>query len=108
MPAAVTSWVVTAAGILWPIGNIVGTLCAAGSVSGALLWRAGAQRSRMRTIGIGLATAGVVGAGIEGAGVGGSAIGASDGTPGSDGAGGDGTDGVGSAWGLRMNAAALA
>ena len=42
MPAAVTSWVVTAAGILWPIGNIVGTLCAAGSVSGALLWRAGA------------------------------------------------------------------
>ena len=58
MPAAMTSWVVTAAGILWPIGNIVGTLCAAGSVSGALLWRAGAQRSRMRTIGIGLAAAG--------------------------------------------------
>jgi competence protein ComEC len=64
VPAAVTSWVVTAAGILWPIGNIVGTLCAAGSVSGALLWRAGAQQSRMRTIGIGLAAAGVVGAGF--------------------------------------------
>ncbi|HXO14469.1 MAG TPA: hypothetical protein VN871_19120, partial [Mycobacterium sp.] len=30
VPAAVTSWVVTAAGIWWPIGNIVGTLCAAG------------------------------------------------------------------------------
>ena len=64
MPAAVTSWVVTAAGTLWPIGNIVGMLCAAGSLSGALLWRAGAQRSRMRTIGIGLAAAGVVGAGF--------------------------------------------
>ncbi|HYX99799.1 MAG TPA: competence protein, partial [Mycobacterium sp.] len=64
VPAAVTSWLVTAVGILWPIGSIVGTLCAAGSVSGALLWRAGAQRSRMRTIGIGLAAAGVVGAGF--------------------------------------------
>lgn len=64
VPAAVTSWLVTAVGILWPIGSIVATLCAAGSVSGALLWRAGAQRSRMRTIGIGLAAAGVVGAGF--------------------------------------------
>ena len=64
MPAAVTSWVVTAAGILWPIGNIVGILCAAGGVSGALLWRAGAHRPRMRAIGTALVAAGIVGAGF--------------------------------------------
>jgi competence protein ComEC len=64
VPAAVTSWVVTAVGILWPIGNIVGSVCAAASVSGALVLRAGPRRPRMRAIGIGLVAAGVVGAGF--------------------------------------------
>lgn len=64
VPAAVTSWIVTAAGILWPIGNVVGSLCAAVAVCGALLWRTGSGRPRVRTIGIGLAAVGVVGAGF--------------------------------------------
>ncbi len=64
VPAAVMSWIVTAAGILWPIGNAVASLCAAMAVCGALLWRAECGRPRMRTIGIGLLAAGVVGAGF--------------------------------------------
>lgn len=64
VPAALTSWAVTAAGIVWPIGNVVGSLCAAGGVFGAVLWRAGHQTSRMRAIGAGLAAAGVIGAGF--------------------------------------------
>ena len=64
VPAALTSWVVTAAGILWPIGNVVGSVCAAASVSGGLLWRSGHRRPRIRAIGIGMVAAGVVGAGF--------------------------------------------
>ena len=58
------SWTVTAAGILWPIGGVVGSVCAAGSVFGVLLWRAGHQRPRLRAVGIGVIAAGVVGAGF--------------------------------------------
>jgi competence protein ComEC len=66
VPAALTSWFVTAAGIVWPIGNVVGSLCAVGSVFGAVLWRArdGHPLSRRRTLGVGLVAAGVVGAGF--------------------------------------------
>ena len=64
VPAALTSWVVTAAGIWWPIGNIVGSVCAVAGLSGGLLWRAAHRRPRMRAIGIGLVAAGVVGAGF--------------------------------------------
>jgi competence protein ComEC len=64
VPAAVTSWVVTATGILWPIGSVIASLCAAASVCGTLLWRAGSCRPRMRALGIGLAAAGLVGAGF--------------------------------------------
>jgi competence protein ComEC len=64
VPAAVTSWVVTAAGILWPIGNVVASLCAAVGVCGTLLWRNGSRSPRMRALGIGLAAAGLVGAGF--------------------------------------------
>lgn len=64
MPAALTSWAVTAAGILWPIGNVIGSVCAVGSVVGVLLWRAGHRSSPMRAIGIGLVAFGVVGAGF--------------------------------------------
>jgi competence protein ComEC len=89
VPAALTSWVVTATGIVWPIGNVVGSLCTVGSVFGALLWRAGQLQwrgsppqaggaptsslmslssrrgpPRMPAIGIGLVAVGVVGAGF--------------------------------------------
>jgi competence protein ComEC len=64
VPAALASWAVTATGIWWPIGNVVGSLCAAGSVFSALLWRAKHRSSRMRSIGLGLVAAGVVGAGF--------------------------------------------
>ncbi len=64
VPAALTSWAVTAVGILWPIGSVVGSVCAAGSVFGVLLWRGGHRRPRMRAIGIGVVVVGVVGAGF--------------------------------------------
>lgn len=68
MPAALTSWMVTAAGIWWSVGNVVGSLCAVGSAFGALLWWAGHRQrrgpSRMRAIGVGLVAVGVVGAGF--------------------------------------------
>jgi competence protein ComEC len=64
VPAAVTSWVVTAMGILWPIGNVIASLCAAAGVCGTLLWRNGSRSPRLRTLGIGLAAAGLVGAGF--------------------------------------------
>jgi competence protein ComEC len=64
VPAALTSWAVTAAGIVWPIGSLVGSMCAAGSAFGVLLCRAGYRTPRMRTIGVGLVAVGVVGAGF--------------------------------------------
>jgi competence protein ComEC len=64
VPAALTSWAVTAAGILWPIGSVVGSVCAAGSVFGVLLWRAGHRSPRIRAIGVGVVAVGVVGAGF--------------------------------------------
>jgi competence protein ComEC len=64
VPAAVTSWLVTAAGIVWPIGNVVGLVFLAVSVFGALLWRAGTGGPRMRALGVGLVAAGVVGTGF--------------------------------------------
>ena len=64
VPAALAGWVVTAAGIIWPIGVVVGSVCLAACVPGALLWRIGAGRPRMRAIGIGLVAAGAVGAGF--------------------------------------------
>jgi competence protein ComEC len=64
VPAALTSWIVTAAGIVWPIGMVVGSLCLAASAAGALLWRFGPRRPRSRAIGVGLVAAGVVGAGF--------------------------------------------
>ncbi len=41
VPAALTSWIVTAAGVLWPVGGVAAALCAVlGVASGALWWRA--------------------------------------------------------------------
>ncbi len=64
MPAALTSWAVTAAGIIWPIGSVVGSVCSVGSVLGLLLWRTGHRSPRMRAIGVGVVAVGVVGAGF--------------------------------------------
>ncbi len=64
VPAALTGWAVTAAGIVWPIGLVVGALSASASLFGAALWRAGDPASRTRAIGVGLVAVGVVGAGF--------------------------------------------
>ncbi len=64
MPAALTSWIVTAAGIVWPIGTVIGWIWLLASASGALLWRFGPRRPRARAIGVGLIAAGIVGAGF--------------------------------------------
>jgi competence protein ComEC len=64
VPAALTSWIVTAAGIVWPIGTVVGSVCLLASACGALLWRFGPRRPRIQAIGVGLIAAGVVGAGF--------------------------------------------
>ena len=64
VPAAFTSWTVTAAGIWWPIGSLVGSMCTAGRVFGVLLWRAAHRSPRTRAIGAGLVAIGVVGAGF--------------------------------------------
>jgi competence protein ComEC len=64
VPAALTSWAVTAAGIIWPIGGVVGSVCAAGTALGILLWRIGHRSPRMRAVGVGVVAVGVVGAGF--------------------------------------------
>jgi competence protein ComEC len=64
VPAALTSWIVTAAGIVWPIGTVIGSVGLATGAFGAFLWRFGPRRRRIRAIGAGVAAAGVVGAGF--------------------------------------------
>jgi len=64
VPAALNSWIVTAAGIVWPIGTALGWMCLTGSAFGAVLWWLGPRRPRLRTIGVGVAAAGIVGAGF--------------------------------------------
>lgn len=68
VPAALTSWTVTAAGTLWPVGRAfaaAGVMLAA--ASGALLWcvaRWPDRAARLRLISAGLVAIGVVGAGF--------------------------------------------
>ena len=64
VPAALTSWMVTAAGIVWPIGTALGSVCLTASAFGALLWWFAPRHPVIRTIGVGLAAAGIVGAGF--------------------------------------------
>lgn len=66
VPAALTSWLVTAAGVLWPVGTTASALGAALAVGSGLLWRSAGQngRDRLRVVGAGLATVGVVSAGF--------------------------------------------
>ena len=69
VPAALTGWVVTAAGIWWPVGRAVAACCVVlVAASGALAWRArrrrGAKPRRLRAVSAGLVAVGVVGAGF--------------------------------------------
>lgn len=67
VPAAFTCWVVTAAGIWWPIGRDVALGCAAlTAASGVLAWRAWrrGEPARLRGLGAGLVAVGVTGAGF--------------------------------------------
>lgn len=39
VPAALVSWIVTAAGIVWPIGNVCALCCVVVALGGGALWR---------------------------------------------------------------------
>jgi competence protein ComEC len=68
VPAALTSWIVTAAGTLWPVGRVFAMCCVMlAAASGALSWCAARRRDRRvrrRSITAGLVAIGVVGAGF--------------------------------------------
>ena len=68
VPAALTSWVATAAGTLWPVGRVFAVCCITlAAVSGALLWYAArrpGRSARLRSMSAGLVAIGVVGAGF--------------------------------------------
>jgi competence protein ComEC len=68
VPAALTSWIVTAAGILWPVGRVLASCCVMLAVAAGALVCYAARRSgrgqRARAIGAGLVAIGVVGAGF--------------------------------------------
>lgn len=62
VPAALTAWAVTAAGILWPVGAVLAAGCAVIAAAAALLgWRGGGP---MRTGAVVVTGAAVVGAGF--------------------------------------------
>lgn len=66
VPAALAGWLVTAAGIVWPVGAALASLSVlVAAVSGGLLWRLRAHpgRATLRAIGVALLAVGVVGAG---------------------------------------------
>ncbi|OBI15935.1 competence protein [Mycobacterium sp. E2327] len=68
VPAALTGWLVTAAGICWPVGRVVAACCVVLlGVGAALACQASlgpARAPRLRTVGAGLVAVGVVGAGF--------------------------------------------
>ncbi|GAA4297012.1 ComEC/Rec2 family competence protein [Mycobacterium paraffinicum] len=67
-PAALTCWVVTAAGIWWPIGRVIAGACLLSvAAAGALVWGTGRRRGetgRHRAVSAGLVAVGVTGAGF--------------------------------------------
>lgn len=67
VPAALTCWVVTAAGIWWPVGRAAATCCVVlVAASGAVAWfaaRLPGTSKRLRAVSAGLVAVGVVGAG---------------------------------------------
>ncbi|MBV9320260.1 MAG: competence protein, partial [Mycobacterium sp.] len=68
VPAALTGWLVTAAGIVWSVGAVLASLCVVvAAVSGALLWHAERRldpTALLRTVSVALLAIGVVGAGF--------------------------------------------
>jgi competence protein ComEC len=68
LPAALTSWIVTASGIGWPVGRMLASCCVAlVAAAGALTCyasRRGDRNPRLRGVGAGLVAIGVVGAGF--------------------------------------------
>lgn len=66
VPAALTAWLVTAAGIVWPVGGIAAVLCALlGATASVLWWQAGRlRRPGWRLAGGTLAATAVVGVGF--------------------------------------------
>ncbi|OBA58171.1 competence protein [Mycobacterium sp. 1100029.7] len=64
VPAALTSWVVTAAGIVWPVGPMLVAFGFTLVGCGALAWCAARGTPRLRVVGVGLVAVGVVGAGF--------------------------------------------
>lgn len=66
VPAAVTSWTVTAAGTIWPIGGAAAGCCAVLAAAAAALWwrcSTDSRRGALAAVGAGLTAVGVVGAG---------------------------------------------
>lgn len=68
VPAALTSWTVTAAGIVWSIGGMLAACCAVWAVAAGVLWWHSVRRPerapRLRAISAGLLGIGVVGVGF--------------------------------------------
>ena len=66
VPAALTGWLVTAAGIVWPVGAVAAVLGAVlAAAAGALYrWAGRGRGDLLRTVGAGLAAVGAVGAGF--------------------------------------------
>lgn len=68
VPAALTGWVVTAAGIWWPVGRAVAVCCVVLLGAAAALAchaaRGGGRARQMRTVSTGLVAVGVVGTGF--------------------------------------------
>jgi competence protein ComEC len=65
VPAALTGWIVTAAGIVWPVGRTMALCCVAlVAASAALLCHPTCRSPRLRSIGVGVVAIGVVGAGF--------------------------------------------
>ncbi len=68
LPAALTGWIVTASGIVWPIGRMLASCCVALVVAAGALTcyasRRDARNPRLRAVGAGLVAIGLVGAGF--------------------------------------------
>ena len=67
VPAALTSWAVTAAGISWPVGGVIAVMVAAIAVTAAAAWWGSGRRefrAAVRIVGAALAGVAVVGAGF--------------------------------------------
>ncbi|MEB3969824.1 ComEC/Rec2 family competence protein [Mycobacterium ulcerans] len=68
VPGALTSWIVTAAGIVWPVGRACASGCLLLALGAGVLWWITDRRPRSRrwpcAVSAGLVTVGVVGAGF--------------------------------------------